>query len=279
MVIAARYAAQATEKLAAADIPDAAFEVRCLLEDIAHLPHGILPDDRVLPETVVIALDKAVKERLDGRPLQYILGQWDFLSLRLKVGEGVLIPRADTELLCETAAELLRDIPSPRVLDLCAGSGCVGLGVASLLPTVWVTAVEKSPQAFAYLKENIARYPQYAVQGTLADIFTDHAAFDDGFDAILSNPPYIPAADLPQLMREVQREPSMALDGGEDGLIFYRAILEHWVPKLRDGGFCAVEIGFDQGEQVDRLFGNAGLKNRRVLKDLGGNDRVVIGYK
>ncbi len=279
MVTAADFARKSVERLTAGGVEDAAFEVRCLLEDIAHLPHGVWINDRPLDDTVLAVLDKAVEERLCGRPLQYILGQWDFLSLRLKVGEGVLIPRADTELLCETAAKALRDIPAPRVLDLCAGSGCVGLGVASLLPTVFVTAVEKSPEAFAYCSENIKRYPQYAVKGVLGDVFTDHAVIEGCFDAILSNPPYITATEIPHLMREVQREPKMALDGGADGLIFYRAILQHWLPKLRDGGFCAVEIGFDQGEQVDRLFGNAGLKNRCILKDLGGNDRVVIGYK
>lgn len=279
MVTAARYAKEAAEKLTAAGIPDAAFEVRCLLEDIGGMPHGILPDDRVLSAPVVAALDKAIDERLDGRPLQYILGEWDFLSLRLRVGEGVLIPRQDTELLCETAAAALRDIKAPRVLDLCAGSGCVGLGVASLVPDATVIAVEKSAEAFAYLKENIARYPLYTVQAFWGDVFTDHEIVDGTFDAILSNPPYIPEAQLPMLMREVQREPQMALDGGGDGLSFYRVILRHWLPKLREGGFCAVEIGFDQGEQVDHLFGEAGLRNRRVLKDFGGNDRVVIGYK
>lgn len=277
MVTAAAFAATAAKRLLDAGIEDAAFEVRCLLEDLGGMPHGIRPDDRVLSDEAVAVLEKAVKERLSGRPLQYILGEWEFLSLRLKVGEGVLIPRPDTELLCETASARLQDVVDPQVLDLCAGSGCVGLGVASLCSRVTVTAVEKSPLAFAYLEENVKRYPQYHVKPVLGDIFTDFNKLDGRFDAILSNPPYIPRADLPSLMAEVQREPSVALDGGADGLDFYRAILERWLPKLKDGGFCAVEIGFDQGEQVDRLFGKMGLKNISVLKDLGGNHRVVIG--
>lgn len=278
MVTAFSYAKMAVERLRVNDIPDAAFEVRCLLEDVAHLPYGVA-QDAVLSAQTVQALDAALEQRLSGRPLQYILGQWDFLSLRLKVGEGVLIPRADTELLCETAADRLRRVQNPHVLDLCAGSGCVGIGVASLLPCATVVEVEKSPQAFAFLQENIKRYPQYAVRAVQADILTDFDAVDGSFDAILSNPPYIASAELDGLMREVQHEPRLALDGGADGLLFYRAILTHWLEKLKKGGFCAVEIGFDQGEQVNRLFGKFGLKNTRILKDYGGNDRVVIGEK
>lgn len=278
MVTASQYAARLIAAFETAGVPDAAFDARCLLEDIGGVPHGVLPDERPLPDAVVAALDKAAEERLAGRPLQYILGEWDFLSLRLKVGDGVLIPRQDTELLCEAAADALRGKAAPRVLDLCAGSGCVGLGVASLVPGAAVTAVEKSPAAMVYLQENIARYPMFAVRAVQGDVFA-HPTVAGPFDAILANPPYIPVAQLATLMREVQNEPRMALDGGEDGLIFYRAILSRWLKLLCKGGFCAVEIGFDQGEQVNRLFVDAGLENCCVLKDLAQNDRVVIGYK
>ncbi len=279
MVTAKAFAADAAARLCAAGVEDAAFEVRCLLEDLGGVPHGARLDERPLQADAVVALQRAIAERLDGRPLQYILGEWDFLSLRLYVGEGVLIPRPDTELLCETAAEALRSTEAPRVLDLCAGSGCVGLGVASLLKNVSVTAVEKSDAAFHFLSKNIARYPQYAVHAVQGDIFTDGEKVEGCFDAILSNPPYIPNKDLSSLQREVQNEPQMALDGGADGLDFYRVILDAWLPKLKAGGFCAVEIGYDQGEQVDRLFGDYGLQNRKILKDLGNQDRVVIGWK
>ncbi len=279
MVTYKTYAKDATQKLLAAGIPDAAFEVRCLLEDIAHMPHGVLPPDTALSQETLSALDAAISQRLNGRPLQYILGEWDFLNLRLAVGEGVLIPRQDTELLCETVADALKTVEAPHILDLCAGSGCVGLGIASLLPKTQVTAVEKSAEAFFFLEQNIARYPQYAVKAVKADILTDADMVNGTFDAIVSNPPYIPTANLNGLMREVQREPSMALDGGADGLVFYRAILQEWLPKLKSGGLCAVEIGFDQGEVVERLFVEAGLQRCGVLCDLGGNTRVVYGYK
>lgn len=274
-------AALAAKRLYAVAGEDADFEVRCLLEDLAGLPHGSLPDDREMPEDAVHRIEQAVTERLSGRPLQYILGEWDFLSLRLAVGEGVLIPRQDTELLCETAADILRRMPAgsaPQVLDLCAGSGCVGLGIASLLPGVHVTAVEKSPEALRFLEENRRRYPALSLTIVAGDICTDAGRVADRFDAIVANPPYIPSADLPTLMREVRREPEMALDGGADGLRFYRVILTEWLPKLRPGGLCAVEIGCDQGGAVEQLFAAAGLISRQICKDYAGHDRVVLGF-
>lgn len=276
MVTAREFATQAVYEMTKAGVPDAAFEVRCLLEDFAGMPHGALPDERPLSQEMQLKLQTAVAERINGRPLQYILGEWDFLSLRLKVGEGVLIPRQDTELLCETAAELVKDLSDAHLLDLCAGSGCVGLGICSLAPKTKVTAVEKSETAFGYLQKNMARYPHLQVQAVQGDIFADDVT--GTFDGIVSNPPYIPTKDLASLMPEVKNEPEMALDGGEDGLLFYRCILTRWLPKIKPGGFLAVEIGYDQDEQVNDLFEKYGLQHCRVLYDLGGNPRVVLGF-
>ena len=269
----------ATAALTAASCGDAAFDARCLLEDLGGLPRGQAADDTPLTAAQETALDTALAQRAAGRPLQYILGQWEFLALTLKVGEGVLIPRPDTELLCETAAQRLRDVPHPRVLDLCAGSGCVGLGVASLVRDAAVTAVELSPDAWEYLTANIAHYPAYDVTPVRADVLTDYDEFTGEYDAILSNPPYIPTADLPTLQREVQHEPMMALDGSADGLLFYRVIAEHWCGKLRRGGFCAVEVGVNQAADVAALFAAAGLENTGILPDLAGIPRVVFGTK
>lgn len=249
-----------TDRLRAAGIENAAFEAQCIFEDLP-------PEKRAA----------AVEKRIAGEPLQYLLGTWDFLSLRLSVGEGVLIPRQDTELLCETAAALLRDVPAPQVLDLCAGSGCVGLGLASLKADVAVTAVEKSAAAFAYLAENCRRYPQYAVEPLLADICDVELTGE--YDAILSNPPYIREAVLPTLAKEVQREPKTALCGGADGLFFYRVLADRFVPLLKSGGFMAAEIGFDQRTAVETLFADAGLRAVKTCRDLAGHDRVAVGYK
>ena len=268
----------ATARLTAAGCEDAAFDARCLLEDLGGLPRGQRADDTPLTEAQEAALTAALTQRAEGRPLQYILGQWEFLTLTLKVGEGVLIPRPDTELLCEAAAERLGGVAAPRVLDLCAGSGCVGLGVCSLVPDATVTAVELSDDALPYLKENVAAYP-YAVTVRQADVLTDYGDFGGPYDAILSNPPYIPTADLAGLQREVQHEPSMALDGADDGLLFYRTIAEHWCDKLAENGFVAVETGIGQAADVAALFAACGLENTEVLTDLGGVERVVVARK
>ncbi len=270
---------QATARLAAAGCEDAAFDARCLLEDIGGLPRGHLPDTVMLTEEQTERLEQTLARRAAGYPLQYILGEWEFLTLTLRVGEGVLIPRADTEVLCETAADHLRDVSAPRVLDLCAGSGCVGLGVASLCAGAEVTAVELSDDAFPYLLENIARYPSLAADAVQHDVLCDADCFADGYDAILSNPPYIPTADLDGLMREVGHEPRMALDGSADGLRFYRVIADVWSRKLRDGGLCAVEVGIGQADAVAALFCAAGLTDVHTVNDLGGVPRVVCGIR
>lgn len=279
MVTRRQWLTDAIARLSEAGCEDAAFDARCLLEDLGGMPRGTAADDTPLSSEQAAALTTALAERAAGRPLQYILGAWDFLSLTLKVGEGVLIPRPDTELLCEAAAERLQGTPHPRVLDLCAGSGCVGLGVASLTSDAVVTAVELSDEAWPYLAENVARYPAYDVTPRRGNVLTDYTAFDGVYDAILSNPPYIPTADLPALQREVQREPKMALDGSADGLQFYRVIAEHWCEKLAPNGFCAVEVGIGQAADVAALFAAAGLENTEVLRDLGGVERMVIAQK
>ncbi len=270
---------QATGRLTAVGCEDAAFDARCLLEDMGGLPRGRMPDEQVLTAAQTERLTQALERRAAGYPLQYILGEWDFLSLTLRVGEGVLIPRADTEVLCETVAEYLSAVPEPCVLDLCAGSGCVGLGIASLCPDARVTAVELSAEAFVYLQENIARYPALSVKSCRADVLQDGAAFTEEYDAIVSNPPYIPTADMNSLMREVQHEPRMALDGSADGLRFYRVIAAEWSRKLRRGGMCAVEVGIGQAEAVTQLFSDAGLTDIRVINDLSGIPRVVCGVR
>ena len=269
----------ATARLTEAGCEDAAFDARCLLEDLGGLPRGQRAGDTPLTAPQETRLHKALEQRAAGRPLQYILGEWEFLTLTFKVGEGVLIPRPDTELLCEAAAQRLQGKQAPRVLDLCAGTGCVGLGLASLVPGARVTEVELSDAALGYLKQNVARYPQYDVTVRQADVLADYRRFEGSYDAILSNPPYIPTADLAGLQREVQHEPKIALDGTEDGLAFYRTIAEHWCEKLAPGGFCAVEVGVDQAADVAALFAAQGLENTEVLTDLGGVPRVVIAGK
>ena len=257
------------------------FDAYCLLEDVGGLGRGNVrrcAEHEVSSEICNRVLE-AANRRAAGEPLQYLLGTWDFLNLTLAVGEGVLIPRPETEQLCELAAQKLRNVSSPRVLDLCAGSGCVGLGIASLHPAVSVTALEKSPQAFAYLQQNVARYPQLAVTPETADILCDAKRYTETVDAIVSNPPYIPTLHLAGLQREVQHEPSMALDGGADGLEFYRVIAAQWCEKLRKGGFVAVEIGIGQAQDVMALFSEAGLVNVQTFSDFAGIERIIYAER
>ena len=270
------------DQLRGAGNDNSAFDTACLIEDLAGVPRGQLPlwYDREAPAAACEAVRAAARRRAVGEPLQYILGEWAFLGLTLSVGPGVLIPRPETELLCETAAALLgkAGTAAPRVLDLCAGSGCVGLGLASLLPGARVTAVEWSPEAYRYLERNIARYPAYHVEAVRADVLREAGRFGGGWQAILANPPYIPTADLPGLMREVQREPAMALDVGY-GYRFYRVIAREWVPLLAAGGICAVEVGIGQAETVAGMWRSAGLEEVRICRDAAGIPRVVSGRR
>lgn len=286
MVSVAQLYREVTAQLQKAGCDSPAFDAQCLLEDVGRMPARGIPtaDERPVPDEAEAAVRAAADERAAGRPLQYILGEWSFLRLTLAVGEGVLVPRPDTECLCEAAAAWLdaapREDDACRVLDLCAGSGCVGLGVASLAQKpIAVTAVELSDAARVYLDRNIARYPQYAVTPVRANVLCDAARFEEGWTAILSNPPYIPTADLDGLMREVQHEPRMALDGDTDGLRFYRVIASEWSPKLRPGGLCAVEVGIGQADDVAALFAAAGLIHVHTLNDLAGIPRVVMGER
>lgn len=271
---------EVTAQLTRAGCDSPAFDARCLLEDIGEVGRGRV-DSRLtallLPRKEQ-AVRAAASRRAEGYPLQYLLGEWDFLTLTLQVGEGVLIPRPDTEILCEAGANFLRErgLNAPTVLDLCAGSGCVGLGIASLIPTARVTAVELSDDALPYLRENCRRYPAYAIEVVQADVLRDADRFSDRYDLIVSNPPYIPAADIPELMREVQHEPLMALDGG-DGLVFYRQLAAVWSRKLRPSGALMAEIGLGQAADVMALWRQAGFATVYSLPDAAGIERVIVG--
>ena len=258
-----------------------AFDAVCLLEDIGEIGRGQVPCsyERSISTTLEKAVLNAAKRRAGGEPLQYLLGTWDFLDLTLEVGDGVLIPRPETELLCQLTAEYLQKCPRKLVYDLCAGSGCVGLGIASLCREASVTSVELSDKAFVYLQRNVLRYPDLKIKAVQADILTQHDLFSGTVDAIVSNPPYIPTRDLGFLQREVQHEPRMALDGDEDGYRFYRAIAERWLPKLSQDGFVAVEVGIGQAQTVADLFCQHGLTQTEVHTDFAGIDRVVIGKR
>lgn len=234
------------------------------------------------PETAVTEAQaqrvaRLAERRISGEPLQYLLGEWEFYGFPFKVGEGVLIPRQDTETLVEFAQQHLTS--DALCADLCAGSGCIGISLARLTGCL-VHSYELSDKALGYLRENTS-LNGVAERVTLinADVLSAQTAADaPEYDAILSNPPYLTAEDMRQLQREVTFEPEMALFGGEDGLDFYRGILRLWGSRLKKGGLFAVEIGAAQAEAVSRIFAENGIEPH-VVQDYCSNDRVVYGIK
>lgn len=215
------------------------------------------------------------KEIQNGRPLQYVLGFWEFCGLKIKVNEDVLIPRADTELLAESAAELISD--KMRVIDLCTGSGCIAAFLANCADC-FVTAVELSKGAIEVAKENLNALTRGNFEVQRADVLLppDLSVFRD-YDILVSNPPYIRTDVIPSLDKNVQNEPITALDGGKDGLDFYRAIAKEWKRVIKPDGKILLEIGFDQANEVAEILKNNGFCNIKLLTDSGGNDRVIIG--
>ncbi len=261
-------------KLTAAGVPDARFDAA----ELYRLATGRDPRLDDGPSAAEAARLSALAERRAARePLQYILGEWDFMDFTLKVGPGVLCPRADSEIVCESALALLQGRERPVVYDLCAGTGCLGLGIARHSPGALVTCVEKSPEAWHYLTANTA---QTGVRTVQADVFTYYKTLPaEGADLIISNPPYLTGAEMRALMPETAQEPAMALDGGADGLDFYRLLTEKYRDAVRPGGWLVLEIGYAQGPAVLALGAVCGWVNTSCRKDYGGNDRAVLLQK
>ena len=266
-------------RLTAAGCPDADF-------DAGELFRLVTGQDARLADMPLTAEQAAKLEALTARratrePLQYLCGSWPFLDFELAVGPGVLCPRADTEVVAEAAAQMLAGVQAPKVLDLCAGTGCLGLGVKRFCPEADVTCVEKSPEAFRYLKKNAASaLKQGTARAVEGDLFTYWQGLPEGeLDLIVSNPPYLTAAEMQQLQPEVAREPAMALEAGEDGLVFYRALAEHYQNALRPGGALALEIGWQQREAVTALLAANGWVDIACRKDYGGNDRCILARR
>lgn len=217
-------------------------------------------------------IKRCLSKRKKGLPLQYIIGEWEFYSLPFKVGKGVLIPRADSELLVDLVLEELDHYTEKTVLDLCSGSGALGIAIAKNRQNTKVTLVEKSRKAFGYLKENI-KLNGVKLKAVSADIFKWTP--ENPADVVICNPPYITKKEMLFLQKEVKKEPVSALLGGKDGLKFYRLLAERADDFLKPGGKMFVEIGYAQANDVTAIFESAGAKNIECFKDLNGNDRVI----
>ena len=229
---------------------------------------------QAIPMAKLDALNAMLERRAGGEPVQYVLGSADFMGLKFQVSPAVLIPRQDTETLVEAALVDLQERPgSPAVLDLCTGSGCVGLSLASLAPNARVTLSDVSREALEIARRN-ARALGVRAELRHGDLFA--AVGRERFDVIACNPPYIPAGELEQLQKEVRREPRLALDGGPDGLDFYRRIAERLPEHLNEGGAIYLEVGIGQAGDVLSLL-KAALPSAATgtVRDLNGVERVA----
>ena len=256
-----------------------AFEALCLTEKVFGFNRLALitkGEETVASEKKLAVLAELTEKRLNHEPLQYLLGKWSFMGIDLLVGEGVLVPRDDTEVVTSLCIDYLSCKESPNVIDLCAGSGAISLALEKYA-NCKVTAVELSDKAFSYLTQNI-KLNNSAVNALNGDIFECHKDIaDNSLDLIVSNPPYIKTADIASLQKEVQHEPAMALDGGESGLDFYRRIVPLWKSKLKAGGALAFELGEGQYDEVSRILADNGFGGITESIDFGGIQRAIIG--
>lgn len=262
----------------AANISDASFDARAIVEyacDIEHDRYFMLRDRVITSEYAQRANDLA-QRRLSGVPLQYLLGSWDFCGRKFAVGDGVLIPRPETEELVDLALSLMKEIENPVVFDLCAGTGCIGISIKHEREDAQLYLVEKSQEALGFIETNKVNHGfGRSIISVGYDIKLGFPSFLPKPDVIVSNPPYIPTDELDLLQREVKKEPIMALDGGEDGLDFYRCLAESWMPALNYGGFIAVECGEGQSGKIARLFG----EGSKIKIDFYGADRFVYAAR
>ena len=252
----------------AGDRGEAAYQARAILCEAlgTDLLGLLLRKDEPFPARCRAAVAQMLLKRLDSEPLQYIFGEWDFMGLPFKLGHGVLIPRQDTEALCEHALILAGQRGYKTGLDVCCGSGCIGISIA-YRGGLKVTLADIAPDALRYAMEN-AHLNKVNVQVMQSDMFK---RVQGKYDMIFCNPPYIASGDLASLQREVKKEPLIALDGGEDGMDFYRRIASEYRAYLNDAGAMLLEVGKGQARDVLALF-SAGY----IIKDLNGVERVVV---
>ena len=260
--------------LSMADIAEAKTDAWLLLEMVCKIDRSFyyLHMEEDMPEEQMSEYQIALRKRAEHVPLQYIVGETEFMGLKFKVNSSVLIPRQDTETLVEEALKVVR--PGMRVLDLCTGSGCVIVSILHNVSDVEGYAVDISKQALNVAKEN-ARLNDVPVLFEHSDLFDNVTGT---FDVIVSNQPYICTDEIAKLMPEVRDfEPMEALDGKEDGLYFYRKIIGHCKQYLNPEGHLLFEIGYDQGQKVSALMREIGFHDVQVIKDLARKDRVVTG--
>lgn len=265
------------QKLQAAGIEDYVFEAKQIIKHITGLSATQILTQynnklSLFQENNLTAL---LRQREIRYPLQYIFGEWDFYGRPFYVGPGVLVPRADTETLVEAVLENLKEKEAPEILDLCAGSGCIGITLAKEKENSKVLMVEKFDEAIRYTKRNIERNSAFNAEVEKGDIF-ESAFSDKKYDIIVSNPPYIPQTEMDEISPETKFEPETALLAEDEGMQFYKAITENYKNSLKENGVIAFEVGINQSARVAEILKTQGFKNVTVKKDLNSIDRVVF---
>ncbi|MGN8905214.1 peptide chain release factor N(5)-glutamine methyltransferase [Bacillota bacterium HCP28S3_F12] len=266
-----------------AGLPDAALDARFLLEEVCgtNLQTLLVFPEKKVTEEEVNQYRAFIQRRKDREPTAMILGEWDFMGLTFQLNKSTLIPEQDTEVLVETALEELKrrglgEAPL-RILDLCTGSGCILLSLLHELRNAGGLGTDLSEEALEAARENAVRLGlQERAAFRQGDLW--EPVGDERFDLIVSNPPYVPTEVIPTLEPEVRcGEPYAALDGGEDGLVFYRRIMREAAGHLKPSGIIIVESGFDEAPQIAARMQDQKLRGIRTVKDYGGLDRVVLG--
>ena len=273
----------AVRELARLEYSDAALEARELLGKALGIDCRSSEFEQKLWEETEDSAEQVfftlVQRRLKNEPLQYILGEWDFYGMTLAVGPGVLIPRQDTELLVDIARKLRGKAEQTELIDLCAGSGCIGFAIEKQLRNVSATLVENYTDPMSYMLKNKLELGSRAslVKGDVLDESLPPQL--PQADLIVCNPPYLTPRDMDELQPEVRAEPVEALYGGEDGLDFYRTVTRLWKNNVRADGYLAFEVGIGQADEVTELMIQHGFRDVRRVKDAGGIERVVFGRR
>lgn len=260
----------------------ARFDTLCIFQDVLGEKNPMFAPQESVDSSAAEKILSLAKRRSEGYPLQYLLGEWEFWGCTFKVGEGVLIPRPDTETLVEQVLDICRSngLASPKIADLCSGSGCIAATLQKELPQAEIYAAELSQKALCYLRQNMELNGCGNVHIIEGDVLSRNTAESlTELDIIVSNPPYLTDEDMRDLSSEVAHEPEMALYGGSDGLDFYRAMTELWYPSLKKGGFIAYEFGMGQHEQVAEILEKNSFYDIQLRRDGAGIIRTAAARK
>ena len=262
------------------NIENSTLKAKILLANVLNVKkeYLLINSNQELKEEDKIKYENCINKLIKGKPLQYITNKQEFMGLDFYVDENVLIPQPDTEILVERAIEIAETTQKNKILDMCTGSGCIAISLAKKINNAQIIAVDISNNALNVANKNaINNNVENKIKFINSDMFNN---IEEMFDIIVSNPPYIETETINKLEVEVQNEPHLALDGGIDGLKFYKTIANNAFKYLNENGYLLLEIGYNQQNSVTQLLQDIGkYKNIETVKDLGGNYRVVIARK